>query len=235
MPGNEIEGRIHRLYELDNYFPSISSCGCEPLCFSPKNNIQQLEQENASGDSPTLTTNSERSEITEASTEINFVGSQQQLVRGQQQQQGIPQHHSMQQSGYNDMQLFQQHLMVKQLQELQRQQQLQQFGDSRQQNSVNQLSAVTKQAAGVQFSPLINGTPVNDTPQMLMNWVQRGASPAGQNLSNRVSFSQEQGQTLRSMGQAPQQFDVSLYGTPVASGRGTMNQYSHLQAIRMIL
>lgn len=193
--------------------------------------ILKSEQENASGDSPTLTTNSERSEITEASIEINFVGSQQQLVRGQQQQQGIPQHHSMQQSGYNDMQLFQQHLMVKQLQELQRQQQLQQFGDSRQQNSVNQLSAVTKQAAGVQFSPLINGTPVNDTPQMLMNWVQRGASPAGQNLSNRVSFSQEQGQTLRSMGQAPQQFDVSLYGTPVASGRGTMNQYSHLQAI----
>ncbi|KAM5581219.1 hypothetical protein ABKV19_010442 [Rosa sericea] len=327
MPGNEIEGRIHKLYELDNYSRQSQVADgnwpgfvynqwqekqreiSEPLSFSLKNNIQlldsvrghgngslnvsfdqdythltqrpglsniqprhqhlktndymlgrdilqashnqveffgestgfvphnlasqglsilQSEQENASGDSPTLTTNSERSEITEASTEINFVGRQQQFARGQQ---GIPPHHSMQQSGYNEMQLLQQHLMFKQLQELQRQQQLQQFGDSRQQNSVNQLSAVAKQAAGVQFSPLINGTPVNETPQMLMNWVQRGASPAGQNVSNRVGFSQEQGQTLRSMGQAPQQFDVSLYGTPIASGRGTMSQYSHLQSM----
>lgn len=207
----------------------------ESTVFSPHNltsrglSILQSEQENASGDSPTLTTNSERSEITEASTEFNFVGKQQQLVRGQ--QQGIPQLHSMQQSGYTDMQLLQQHVMFKNLQELQRQQQLQQFGDTRQQNSVNQLSAMNKQAAGVQFSPLINGTPVNDTSQMFMNWVQRGGSPAGQNVSNRVIFSQEQGQTLSSMGPAPQQFDVSLYGTPVASGRGTMNQYSHLQAM----
>ncbi|PQQ13402.1 uncharacterized protein Pyn_31990 [Prunus yedoensis var. nudiflora] len=312
MPGNEIEGRIHKLYELDNYsrqsqvadgnWPVLYNQWhekqreiSEPLSFNRKSNVQQLdsvrgrgnqsltfdknytqlaqrpglsniqttdphlktngfmlgrqdfgerqnqleflgestvfsphnltsrglsilqsEQENASGDSPTLTTNSERSEITEASTEFNFVGKQQQLVRGQ--QQGIPQLHSMQQSGYTDMQLLQQHVMFKNLQELQRQQQLQQFGDTRQQNSVNQLSAMNKQAAGVQFSPLINGTP-------------RGGSPAGQNVSNRVIFSQEQGQTLSSMGPAPQQFDVSLYGTPVASGRGTMNQYSHLQAM----
>ncbi|ONI19041.1 hypothetical protein PRUPE_3G255600 [Prunus persica] len=327
MPGNEIEGRIHKLYELDNYsrqsqvadgnWPVLYNQWhekqreiSEPLSFNLKSNVQQLdsvrgrgnqsltfdknytqlaqrpglsniqttdlhlktngfmlgrqdfgerqnqleflgestvfsphnltsrglsilqsEQENASGagDSPTLTTNSERSEITEASTEFNFVGKQQQLVRGQ--QQGIPQLHSMQQSGYTDMQLLQQHVMFKNLQELQRQQQLQQFGDTRQQNSVNQLSAMNKQAAGVQFSPLINGTPVNDTSQMFMNWVQRGGSPAGQNVSNRVIFSQEQGQTLSSMGPAPQQFDVSLYGTPVASGRGTLNQYSHLQAM----
>ncbi|XP_068334837.1 uncharacterized protein [Pyrus communis] len=191
--------------------------------------ILQSEQENASCDSPTLTTNSERSEITEASSEFNFVGRQQQLVRVQ--QQGIPQIHSMQQSGYNDMQMLQQHLMFKKLQELQRQQQLHQFGDARQHNAVNQISAINKQASGVQFSPLINGTPVNDTPQMFMNWVQRGGSPGGQNVSNRVIFSQEQGQTLSSMGLAPQQFDASLYGTPVASGRGTMNQYSHLPAM----
>ncbi|XP_008379419.3 uncharacterized protein [Malus domestica] len=190
--------------------------------------ILQSEQENASCDSPTLTTNSERSEITEASSEFNFIGRQQQLVRGQ--QQGIPQLHSMQQSGYNDMQMLQQHLMFKKLQELQRQQQVQQFGDVRQHNAVNQLSAINKQGSGVHFSPLINGTPVNDTPQMFMNWMQRGGSPAGQNVSNRVIFSQEQGQTLSSMGLASQQFDVSLYGTPVASGRGTMNQY-HLPAM----
>ncbi|TQD95268.1 hypothetical protein C1H46_019060 [Malus baccata] len=62
---------------------------------------------------------------------------------------------------------------------------------------------------------------------MFMNWVQRGGSLGGQNVSNRVIFSQEQGQ----MALAPQQFDASLYGTPVASGRGTMNQYSHLPAM----
>ncbi|XP_050380885.1 uncharacterized protein LOC126798091 isoform X2 [Argentina anserina] len=327
MPGNEFEGRIHNLYELENYtrqsqvadgnWPGLIYNQWQekqreitgPLNFSLKNNIQQLdserrngngslnvsfnqdyshltqrpglsnlqpghqylktneymlgrdifqasqnqvqflgettgfvpqnlashslsilnsEQDYASGDSPTLTTNSERSEVTEASTEINFIGRQQQFSRGQQ---GISPHHSMHQSGYNEMQLLQQHLVFKQLQELQRQQQVQQFGDSRQHNSVNQLSAVAKQAAGVQFSPLINGTPVNDTPQMLMNWVQRGASPTGQNVSNRVSFSPEQGQTLQSMGQAPQQFDVSLYGTPISSGRGTMSQYPHLQSM----
>ncbi|KAM1009797.1 hypothetical protein FF1_045187 [Malus domestica] len=201
-----------------------------PLALTSRGlSILQSEQENASCDSPTLTTNSERSEITEASSEFNFVGRQPQLVRGQ--QQGIPQIHSMQQSGYNDMQMLQQHLMFKKLQELQRQQQLQQFGDARQHNAVNQLPAINKQTSGVQFSPLINGTAVNDTPQMFMNWVQRGGSLGGQNVSNRVIFSQEQGQTLSSMGLAPQQFDASLYGTPVASGRGTMNQYSHLPAM----
>ncbi|KAM2014894.1 hypothetical protein FF2_044695 [Malus domestica] len=201
-----------------------------PLALTSRGlSILQSEQENASCDSPTLTTNSERSEITEASSEFNFVGRQPQLVR--EQQQGIPQIHSMQQSGYNDMQMLQQHLMFKKLQELQRQQQLQQFGDARQHNAVNQLPAINKQTSGVQFSPLINGTPVNDTPQMFMNWVQRGGSLGGQNVSNRVIFSQEQGQSLSSMGLAPQQFDASLYGTPVASGRGTMNQYSHLPAM----
>lgn len=190
--------------------------------------ILKSQQENASGDSPTLTTNSERSEITDVSTEFSFVGGQEQLLRGQ--QPGIPQLDSMQQSGYNDMQLLQQHIMFKQLQELQRKQQLQQFGDARQQNSLNQHSSITKQVSGVQYSPLINGTPVNDASQMFMNLMQRGASPTVQGLSNKVAFSQEQGQTLLSMGMVPQQFDVSLYGTPIASARG-MSQYPHLQGM----
>lgn len=60
MPGNEIGGRIHRLYELDNYSRQSQVADgnwpgfiynqwlekqretSEPLCFSPKNNIQQL-------------------------------------------------------------------------------------------------------------------------------------------------------------------------------------------------
>ena len=144
------------------------------------------QQENASGDSPTLTTNSERSEITEASTDFNFGGGKHQLVWGQ--QPDTTQTHLMQQSGYNDMQLLQQHRMFKQLQELQRQQQLQHYGDSRQQNSSNQISAMTKQGTGGQISPVINGTPVNDTSQVFMNWMQRGTPPTAQGVSNRVIF-----------------------------------------------
>ncbi|KAK9272955.1 hypothetical protein L1049_003335 [Liquidambar formosana] len=143
----------------------------------------------------------------------------------------MPHPHQWQQSGFNDVQLLQQHIMFKKLQELQRQQQLQQLGDARQQNSINQLSAITKQAAGGQFPPLINGTPLHDTSQMFMNRVQRGASTAVQGVPNGLMFSQEQGQALRSMGRVSQQLDVSLYGTPIANARGNLNQYSHFQGI----
>lgn len=179
-------------------------------------------------DSPTLTANSERSEITEVSTDFNFVRGQQQLASGH--QPGIPQPGLMQQSGYNDLQLLQQHMMFKQLQELQRQPQIQQLGDVRQQNSINQLSAISKQAAGIQFSPL-NGTPINDTSQMFMNWPQLSASSAGQGVANRLIFSPENGQPVRSMGHVPQPLDGSLYGTPVATARGSTGQYPQVQGI----
>ncbi|KAJ7974319.1 putative Dentin sialophosphoprotein-related [Quillaja saponaria] len=184
-------------------------------------------QENACGDSPTLTTNSERSEITEASFELNNIGAQKLVGR---QPSGIGKTFPMQQSGYNDMQLYQQRLMLKQLQDIQRQQQFQQCGDARLQNSSNDVSD-TKQATGVQFSPLINGIPVNDASLMFMNWVQLGASPATQGVYNRVVSSQDQGQAQNSMSLVPQQLDVSLYGNPIANARGNMNQYSHHQGI----
>ncbi|KAM7268881.1 hypothetical protein ACFE04_011047 [Oxalis oulophora] len=163
--------------------------------------VYQPLQEYEPLDSPTLTTTSERSEITETSSDFNFRSTYQQLV--------TPQTHAMQQSGYNDMQLLQQHMMLKQLQELQRQQQL---GDMRQQqNSLNQFSAVTKQG-GPQFSPLINGTPVHDGQQMFMNW---GASPTAHGTSNR--------------GVSNPQLDASFYGTPVGNARG--NNMSQLQGM----
>ncbi|XP_024016918.1 uncharacterized protein LOC21403884 isoform X1 [Morus notabilis] len=188
--------------------------------------VLKSQQEYAPGDSPTLTTNSERSEMTDASTEFNFVGGQQQLVRGQ--QPGVPQPTSMQQSGYSDVQLLQQHIMFKQLQELQKQQQLQQFGDTRQ---LSQHSSISKQGSGVQYPTLINGTPVNDASQMFLNRMQRGASPASQGISNRSVFLQEHGQTLRSMPLVSQQFDASLYGTPVANARGTMSHIPNVQGM----
>ncbi|EOY03650.1 Heat shock protein DDB_G0288861, putative isoform 2 [Theobroma cacao] len=186
--------------------------------------IFNSHQEYECCESPTLTTNSERSEITEASTDLNFLKGQQQLLNTP--QLGIQQSLPMQQSGYSDMHLLQQHLMIKQLQDLQRQQQLQQFGDARQQNTLNQLSAIAKQSAAGQFSPLINGTPVHEASQMFMNIVQRGTSPTTPGASNRVVFPQDQGQAFRSIGLSSQQPDASLYGTPVASARSNMNQYS---------
>ncbi|KAF8378805.1 hypothetical protein HHK36_030154 [Tetracentron sinense] len=200
--------------------------------------------------SPSLTGNSERMETAEAPTNFDFLGGQQQLMRGQ--QPGMPQHGPRQQSGFNDMQLLQQHIMFKQLQELQRQQQL---DEARQQNSINQLSAaIAKQATGDQLPALINGARIHDasnyllpteliggdskvpsTSQMFMvgnmNWVQRGASPAVQGFPNGLMFSPEQGQAVRSVNLVPQQLDQSLYGAPIAGTRGNLSQYSHLVEI----
>ncbi|KAG8659616.1 uncharacterized protein LOC110610133 isoform X3 [Manihot esculenta] len=188
---------------------------------------QNLQSNQNQPDSPTLTTNSERSEITEASSDFNYFRGQHQFVRDQQLSASQPQ--PMQQPGFNEIQLLQQHIMFKQLQEFQRQQQLQQLGDLRQHSSINQFSAISRQEAGGQFSPLISGTPVHDTSQMLRNWMHRGASPAAQGVSGKAVFSQEQDQALGSAGFAPHQLDVSLYGTPISNTRGNMSQYSHLQ------
>ncbi|XP_057973995.1 uncharacterized protein LOC131161937 isoform X2 [Malania oleifera] len=143
----------------------------------------------------------------------------------------MPQPHLWQPSGFNDMSLLQQHMMFKQLQELQRQQQLQQFSDVRQQSSVNQLSTITKQATGGQLPPMINGTPIHDASQIFMNWIPRGASTSAQGVPNGLMFSQDHGQAMRSLNLSPQQLDVSLYGTPIASARGNLNQCSYLEGI----
>ncbi|KAA8530432.1 hypothetical protein F0562_005141 [Nyssa sinensis] len=136
----------------------------------------------------------------------------------------MPQPQPRQQSGFNDMQMLQRQIMFKQLQELQRRQQLQDLGDARQQNYINQLSTINRQATGGQFPPLINGTPIHDASRMFMvgdmNLVQRGSSPAVQGFPNALVYSQAQSQAL------PQQLDVSLYGTPIGSARNSLSQYS---------
>ncbi|XP_059670440.1 uncharacterized protein LOC132315979 isoform X2 [Cornus florida] len=132
------------------------------------------------------------------------------------------------------MQMLQRHIMLKQLQELKRQQQLQELGNARQQTHINQLSAINKQADGGQFSPLINGTPIHDVSQHMggnMNLVQHATSQTVQGFPNGLVYSQAQSQPLRSMGQVPQQLEAYLYGTPIASARDNLSQYSHLQGI----
>eukprot|EP00268_Persea_americana_P049050 TRINITY_DN5222_c0_g1_i4.p1 TRINITY_DN5222_c0_g1~~TRINITY_DN5222_c0_g1_i4.p1 ORF type:complete len:1743 (-),score=402.89 TRINITY_DN5222_c0_g1_i4:204-5432(-) len=171
------------------------------------------------------------------------------------QQPGVPQPWLRQQTGVNDMQLRQQHFIYKQIQELQRQQQLQQLDQEvRQENSLNPLSGVAKQAASDQLPSLASGAPIHDTSnymwpgqpvvgdsripsssQMLMvgntNWAHRNGSPAMQGFSNGHMFAQDQSQASRSMGFLPQQLDQSLYSSPVVPTRGAFNQYSHFQGI----
>lgn len=170
------------------------------------------------------------------------------------QQPGLPQPWLRQQPGVIDMQLRQQNLiMYKQLQELQRQQQLQQLDqETRQENSLSQMSGMAKQGSGDQLPSLVNGSPfldtsnyiwqgqpmgvdsrIRSTSQMVMlgNWGHCDRSPAMQGFPNGPILPQDQSQVLRSMGFVPQQLDQSLYGAPVATTRGSMNQYSHFQGI----
>lgn len=145
----------------------------------------------------------------------------------------MPQPQPRQKSRFDEIQMLQRQIMFKQLQELQRQQQLQDFGDARQHNFVNQQSLVNKHTSGAQVSPLINGTPIRDASQMFMlggiNLVQHGTSSVGQGFPNGLDFSQTQSQALRSMGLVSQQPQVSSYGTTLATAGNNLNQYSHLQ------
>ncbi|XP_010258089.1 PREDICTED: uncharacterized protein LOC104597970 isoform X1 [Nelumbo nucifera] len=209
--------------------------------------LLESQESNAPAQSSAITRISERAGTAKAPINFDLLGGQLQLMRGQ--QPGMPQPQPRQQPGFNDMQLWQQQIMLKQLQELQRQQQL---NEARQQNSMNHLSA--KQTSADQLPTMVNGTQIHDpsnylwtneltggetkvapsTSQMFMagtmNIVQRTGPPL-QGFSNGLMFTNEQGQGLRSMGFIPQQLDQSLYGTPIASSRGNFSQYSNLQGI----
>ncbi|KAK4766916.1 hypothetical protein SAY86_014667 [Trapa natans] len=133
----------------------------------------------------------------------------------------------MQQSRYNDIQLLQHHLMLKQMQELQRQQQLPQLCNVRQQSTINYPFAATKQAADdiPQFL-LNNGTYVTDTSQFLANWENRGVPAFVQGLSDHLSPSTNQCQPMHSSDLLPQGVSASIYGS------NAPESYSfHLQGI----
>ncbi|CAA7393456.1 unnamed protein product [Spirodela intermedia] len=170
-------------------------------------------------------------------------------------QPGTPQSWSKQQSGYNDMQLYQQQLMYRQLQEFQRQQQFHQLDqEAWQQSSPNQLSSLSKQAALDQLPPVVNGMPVCDAPKYAwqsgstgcesrtpsssqmyaagnMNWTQSVGGTSVHRLSNGVVYPQDQGQVLQSTGHPPQQVDQYLYGTPISGNKTSSNQFSSFQVL----
>nr|XP_043616730.1 uncharacterized protein LOC122588640 [Erigeron canadensis] len=106
--------------------------------------------------------------------------------------------------------MLQRQIMFKQLEELQRQKKLQELNDQRQQNVINQQSVIhDKQASGVQYAPLINGTPVRDASQMFM--FGNGNTNLVQGFQNRLPYSQAQNQVLRSMGLASQPVDAHSF------------------------
>ncbi|KAK1293522.1 hypothetical protein QJS10_CPB17g01967 [Acorus calamus] len=199
--------------------------------------------------------NSEGLETVEAPVGFDFLGSQQQLMRGT--NPGMSQPQPRQQAGgVHEMPIWQQHFMFKQLQEFQRQQHLQQLNQEvRQHNSLNQMSVIAKQTSADQLPPVINGTPIHDaqnfhwqneltggepkipnTSQMIFlgnndNWAQRSGSPTMQGFPNGLMLSREQAHSLHSMDIVPQQQDQSLYGAPVSSSRASLNQYPQHQGV----
>lgn len=175
--------------------------------------------------------NSARLETSESPVGFDFFGGQQQMS-GQHlsMMQSLPR---QQQPHISDMQL-QRQAMFTQIQEFQRQQQLQQ----QQQAFANQASSIAKQAAGNHSPALMNGVTINEAsnnqwpPTAVAgntNWLQRGASPVMQGGSSGHVLSHEQAQALRLMGFVPQQADQSLYGVPISSSSGTPGSYPHFQ------
>ncbi|XP_020103972.1 uncharacterized protein LOC109720999 isoform X2 [Ananas comosus] len=165
----------------------------------------------------------------------------------------MSQYRPTQHQGVNDMQLWQQHLMYKQLHEIQKQQQLQQLDlGGRPQNSLNPPPATSKPTTAFdQFPAMLNEMSTFDgssymwqnnsvgselkshtNPQMFIsgntNWAQFGGSAATSNLSSGVMLSNSQAQAMRSMGFIPQQLDQSFYGMPVSGTSSFTNQHSQL-------
>ncbi|KAL3640196.1 hypothetical protein CASFOL_015164 [Castilleja foliolosa] len=114
--------------------------------------------------------------------------------------------------------MLQRQIMFKQLQELQRKQQLQELGNNnRNQNYANQLPSL-KQDSGGQYLPTANETPAQGSSQMFMvnnmQMLQHGGSDG-------LVFSQNHNL-------APQ-FDMSAYLTHSPNSSDNLNQYSHFQ------
>ncbi|KAI3938544.1 hypothetical protein MKX01_030837 [Papaver californicum] len=163
----------------------------------------------------------------------------------------MPLHRPGLQMGVTDMQAWQQKIMYTQLQDIQMQRQLDQ--ESRELNRMNQLSATSNQSAGDLLPRQGNGLHIHDatsnfwpaehmggdskvptTPEMPIasntNGPHHNGSSAMQRYSAGLISSLEQGQVPHSMGFVPNQLDQSLYGTPIASIWGALDQYSDIPA-----
>ncbi|XP_076903709.1 uncharacterized protein LOC143558833 [Bidens hawaiensis] len=146
-----------------------------------------------------------RPESSEAHNSFDLFGGQHQTNNNNNNDQ-YPGLLQQQQSGFGDIQQLQQQLMLRKVQELQRQQ-----------NSINQSSQFSRQqASGSHSHGFVNGTPNSDSSGY--GWTEPAA--ANPNWLHRA----EQGQPQRSMGFFQQQGEPSLYGVPVSNSRGPINQ-----------
>ncbi|XP_020579678.1 uncharacterized protein LOC110024198 isoform X2 [Phalaenopsis equestris] len=191
----------------------------------------------------------EKPEASTSPVSFDFLGGHQQLSG---QHPGISQPHQMQQQGSNDMH-WKQHLIAMQMQEIQRQQHLQQLHvGARQHNSFNQMYGTTGQGATDELPGMLSGLPianaVNFMPGELLgsqskppnssqmfipgniNWTQRNI-PLMQGIPNGLMYSHDQVQSMHSMGFVPRQLDQSLHGTPVSGSTGSLNHYFQLQGM----
>ncbi|KAJ6676885.1 DENTIN SIALOPHOSPHOPROTEIN-LIKE PROTEIN [Salix viminalis] len=182
-----------------------------------------------------LKKNPARMDFNESPVNYDFFRGQQQISG---QHSGMLQPFPRQQSGISDVQLLQQQFLLKQMQEMQRQQQLQKQQDARKLNSMNQVSAFAKQAAGYSQA-LINGIPIHETsnfswqPELMAassHWPQQGVPPVMQGSFRGHMLSPEQGQaTTCLIGTVPHHADQSLYGVPISGTRVSSGQYSPVQ------
>ncbi|XP_071721953.1 uncharacterized protein [Rutidosis leptorrhynchoides] len=172
-------------------------------------------------------------ESTESPVNYDFFGGQQQMSG---QHLGLLQPSPAQQSGISDMQVLQQQVMLKQMQEYQRQQHIEralfQQQETRQLSSMGPLSSVSKHSN--QSPALINGIPIHDTSNRTwqsealagnMSLLQHGGSSVMQGSPGGIMFSPEQVQTMRLMGMVPQQVDQSHFGVPVSTSKDVTSQH----------
>ncbi|KAK8964278.1 hypothetical protein KSP40_PGU019584 [Platanthera guangdongensis] len=191
----------------------------------------------------------EKPESAVSPVNFDFLRGHQQLSS---QHPGLSQTQHRQQQGSNEMQ-WKQHLIAMQMQEIQRQQQLQQLQlGARQHNSFNQIYGATGQGGGNEFPAMLSGMPIANVSNYMpvdlmgfqskspssshmlspgnMNWAQRNMQMMP-GMPNGLMYSPEQGQPMLSMGYIPRQLDESLHGTPVSGGLGSLNHYFQLQGM----
>ncbi|XP_030475259.2 uncharacterized protein LOC115692520 [Syzygium oleosum] len=140
-----------------------------------------------------------------------------------------------QQNSISDMQLLQQQVMLKQLQDVQRQMLQQQENWNK--SSASQLSAMAKPALASHPSMQLNGIPVNDASSYSWqsgltentSWVPRGASPVLQGSSGGLVLSPEQVQRPHVMGLVPQQVDQSIYEVSHSGSKENLSQISQME------
>ncbi|XP_064974901.1 uncharacterized protein LOC135617968 isoform X1 [Musa acuminata AAA Group] len=154
-----------------------------------------------------------------------------------------------QQPDLNNLQPWQQLLMCQLIQEPQSQNKFKQLDPGTgQRNSLSKLSASAKPAPVDQLPAMIDDVPINHVsdcnwpktvvPSMPlvpinsqpfigdnMNWLQLNDNPTVPNVASSFVISNNQIQTMRSMGFIPQQFDQTFHGIPVSSAKGVICQH----------